>query len=342
MKSFKGKLIFSILISFLCVFLGIFIGSVQIPISDFWMVFNHKIFSVPLSEGTSDNLMIILWDIRLPRVFSAFLIGGALSISGATMQSLLQNPLASSYTLGVSSGASFGILLSLILFSSSFSYFLPPLFGFFGAILTVFIILLISTKLDLSLQNGTIILLGMIFSLFINAISTLFSFIKRETLEQLLFWQMGSLSSSSWNQVIFLLFSVSIFYFFIYKNHLELDILSFGDEQASLLGISVSSKKKILFLLASALTGICVAFSGIIGFIDFIVPHIVRNFISPSHRYVLPLSFLLGGSFLVIADLISRTVLSPVELPVGTITAFIGAPFFLLTWLRTRKEGGIF
>jgi len=336
----KGVMITLLIIAgILSIVLGIGIGSVFIPPLDILKVFGHKLFGFDIT-GVSSTVISIVWSLRAPRVLLAFLVGGALSVSGAVMQSVLKNPLASSYTIGVSSGASFGACLVLIFGVTlpALQYFALPLAGLSGGIITIFIVILFSSKVNKNMGNQTVILAGMVFSLFINAIQTMLITVSRGGFEKLIMWQMGSFSLKEWSYVFIMCPVAVIGLYLLIRLSKDLDIMTFGEEQALAIGVDLKRKKWELLWISSLLTGCAVAFSGVIGFIDLVTPHLVRKMFGPSHRYVLPMSAVLGGSFLVLADLIARTVIPPNELPVGAVTALLGAPFFAVIYFRKGKE----
>ena len=192
-------------------------------------------------------------------------------------------------------------------------------------------------RLDRSMQNNTIILVGMVFSLFVNAVLTLLSAAFREHLQQLILWQMGSFSGRDWSNVLVILPLVLLGVLFLCRYSREMDIMTFGEDTAMTVGVDTKRVKLILIAAASLLTGAAVAFTGVIGFVDLIAPHVVRRFFGAAHRWVIPLSALFGGTFMAVADLAARTVLSPTELPVGAVTALIGAPFFVYVYFRKRR-----
>jgi iron complex transport system permease protein len=281
----------------------------------------------------------IIWNLRLPRTLLAFLVGGAVAVSGSVMQSVLKNPLASSYTLGVSSGASLGAALIIVTgFTIPFlGVFTLPVTGLVFGLATVFSAVKFAAMMDKSLETNTIILVGMVFSLFVNAMLTLVTAMARDHLAQLTYWQMGSFSLKDWSNVIILFPLVLIGVILIQNFSKEMDIMTFGEDQAFTMGVDVHKVKWSLLSLSAALTGSAVAFVGVIGFIDLIAPHVVRKIFGSSHKIVIPMSMLFGGSFMVICDLVARTIISPSELPVGAITALIGAPFFAYVYFSRRK-----
>lgn len=318
--------------------IGIALGSTSISVSDILHVFAVKIFGAN-ENGLSPAVITIIWEIRLPRVLLAFLVGAALSASGAVVQSVLRNPLASPFTLGVSSGASLGAGL-VIVFSSAMSFLSAialPLSGFVFGFATVVISLLFATAVSKNLEGNTIVLCGMVLSMFINAVFMLVAGFSGEKMQQIIKWQMGSFASKGWesNYILFFVTAVGIFILLFYSK--ELDIMTFGENDALSLGVDIRRVKWIVLLISSVLTGVAVAFSGVIGFVDLVAPHIIRKAVTSKHRYVVVLSALLGGILMVVADLCARFVVAPRELPVGAVTALIGAPFFAYIFLRRKK-----
>ena len=320
--------------------LGIALGSVGVSLMDLLTVMNHKLFGAALPEGFSAVTVSILWSIRFPRAVMAFLIGAALAASGTVMQSVLRNPLASSYTLGVSSGAS---LLAAIVIVTGFTLpvigqYTLPLFGFLGGLGTVFLAMALSMRFSRSLENQTIILVGMVLSLFVNALLTLITALSADRLSQLVYWQMGSFSGQSWQNAGLVLPILLISLLILTRYSREMDLMTFGEEQALSAGVDLRRVKFILIALSALLTGTAVSLAGVIGFVDLIAPHVVRKIFGSNHRVVVPMSALFGGAFMVLADLVSRTILAPQELPVGAVTALIGAPFFAYIYFHRERS----
>lgn len=320
--------------------LGAAVGSVGIAPADLLCVLGNKIFGTPLPEDFSEITLSILWTIRLPRAVMAFLVGAALAASGTVMQSVLRNPLASSYTLGVSSGAS---LLAAFVIVTGFTLPLAgaytlPLFGFLGGLGTVFLAMAMALRFDRNLENQTVILVGMVLSLFVNALLTLVTALSADRLSRLVFWQMGSFSGQTWQNAGLVLPILLIGLLVLARYSREMDLMTFGEEQALSAGVDLRRVKFILIAFSALLTGTAVSLAGVIGFVDLIAPHVVRRFFGSNHRVVVPMSALFGGGFMVVADLIARTVLSPQELPVGAVTALIGAPFFAYIYFRRGRS----
>ena len=335
----KTKISLTLCVSAVILLVCAALGSVHIPAANILSVIAHMVFSIALPEHITPADVTIVWNLRLPRVALAFTAGAALSVSGAVMQSVLRNPLASSYTLGVSSGASLGASLVIFLgFTLPIASMLTlPILGFTFGLGTIVMAMAIAQQLDRGMENHTIILTGMIFSLFINAVTTLMFALFRENIQRMIFWQMGSFSMRDWGTVFILAPIVTAGIIFIVRFRLELDIMTFGEDQAQTIGINSKNVKWMLLITSAAITGSTIAFVGVIGFVDLVVPHIVRKIFGAAHRYVIPMSAVAGGAFMALCDLAARTVAAPAELPVGAVTALIGAPFF--AYIYFSKKG---
>lgn len=339
-KKRKMLLWLSLPLAFLVICIGTSIGSSNINIFNIISVIGNKLFSIPLIEGVGSNDVAIIWVVRFPRVLLAFMVGAALSVSGAVMQSILKNPLASPYTLGVSSGASLGVGIYIILGVSIpfIGNLALPFIGFLSGLLTVIMVILFANRVDRGMSNNTIILSGMVFSLFASAMLTTISALNTHKIEAITMWQMGSFNMRGWSYLLvglpFFIVGVSI----VLRYSREMDILTFGEDGAKAIGVETEKVKKHLLFSTAVLTGSAVALSGTIGFIDLIVPNLVRKIFGSNHKVVIPMCILLGGSFMVLTDLVARTIISPSELPVGAITAIIGAPFFGYLYFSKRSR----
>jgi iron complex transport system permease protein len=314
---------------------GVSMGSSGISIRDTAKVLAEKLFAIP--AGADARIVSIVWKLRFPRALLAFITGGALSVSGAVFQSVLKNQLASPYILGVSAGASLGSALVMLtgLALPLIGAFTLPAAGFLFGLGTTFLVLGLASRLDKTVSNNTVILFGMVFSLFINAVLTVLAALYREEMRKLLYWQLGSFSLKGWPYTGLMLPFLVLGCLGIARYTKELDILTFGEEEAESMGVDTRRVRKQLLSFSAVLTGSAVALSGAVGFVDLIAPHLARKITGSAHRYVLPMSFIIGGSLLVLTDLIARTIVSPSELPLGAITAIIGAPFF--AWAYFRK-----
>lgn len=304
--------------------LGISIGSVNVPFSALW--------------DDSLSAYNILWNIRIPRVILSGLVGASLAISGAAFQGLLKNPLADPYTLGVSSGASVGAIVT-IFFSFSIPFLLPIL-GIVGAFITLISVLAFSRLVDKSMKMETLILTGVIFSSFLGACISLMTSLSGEALREIVGWLLGSVAMRGWNYVNLLVPFVIVGYIIIWLHRRELNVMLYGDERAQTLGVNVKRSKYFVLIGGSLLTGAAVSVSGTIGFVGLVVPHMTRMLWGTDHRHLLPLSFINGAMLLIICDLVSRTIIAPTELPIGVITAFIGAPVFSYIFFKQRRKVG--
>ncbi len=319
----------SILLLLASVWLGISVGAVQIPLSTIW-------------GGSEDaTATTIVWNIRMPRVFLAALVGAALAVAGAAFQALLKNPLADPYTLGVSSGASVGAVATIF-----FGISLPvigmytlPLLSMIGAIVTLLIVVSFARMIDRSLRMETIILTGIITSSFFGAMISLMIALTGEELRQIIGWLLGSVALRTWTHVQMIAPFVVIAGAWLLVRVRDLNALQLGEDRAHHLGVNVSRVKNEVLIAGSMLTGAAVAVSGTIGFVGLVVPHMVRQLFGADNRHVLPLSMINGASLLILCDLVARTIIEPTELPIGVMTAFIGAPVFAWIFFRQRRKG---
>ena len=285
--------------------------------------------------GLTPSEKTIIFSIRLPRVIFAGLVGASLSAAGVIFQALLRNPLADPFILGVSGGSAVGAIIGIIIGLGSVPFGIPGL-AFLGAVITVILVFLIG-KNNKELHSNTLLLAGVIVNAFFSAIIMFLISISTNTdLHNITFWLMGDLSLATWVKILFVSILLLFGFAIIYSYARPLNLIVTGEETAMQLGVSVERTKIILFLAGSLVTALAVSFSGIIGFVGLIIPHIMRMLLGPDHRLLLPASFLFGASFLVVADTIARTVIPHSELPVGVITAICGAPYFIYL-LRRRS-----
>ncbi|MFJ5761292.1 FecCD family ABC transporter permease [Neobacillus sp. NPDC093182] len=325
-------LLFSVLV-------GISIGTVSVPIFTIIEIMMSKLFGSISLDQIDPMFSSIVLNIRLPRVILAGLVGASLAIAGAAFQGLLRNPLADPYTLGVSSGASVGAVLTLFFQLSIpvIGSFTLPLLSILFSWATIFFVLAFARKIERSMRVETIILTGIIFSSFLGALISLMIALTGDELRQIIGWLLGSVSMRGWEYIRIILPFFVLGSIILILNAKELNAMSFGEERAHHLGVNVQKRKLIILTAGSILTGAAVAVSGTIGFVGLVIPHLSRLLWGPDHRHLLPLSILTGSGFLILADLISRTIISPTELPIGVITALIGAPVFALILLQRRR-----
>lgn len=325
------------LITAASIIVSVCIGSVNIPIKDTITVIWDTLLGRAVPAGLSQAVII---SIRLPRVICVALSGAALSLCGAAMQGLLQNPLADGSTLGVTSGASLGAVLAI-----AFGITLPglPMAGTMGmamlfAFLSLILILGLAYRLDHSLSTYTIILIGVIFSMFANSILSLIITFAGDKVKHIMFWTMGSLSGSDYTDVIILLVSTIVFGGFILAHARELNAFAIGEDNARHIGVNVKRVKLTILITVSALIGVCVAIGGTIGFVGLVIPHMTRLVVGPNHKRLLPAAMFVGASFLSLADLLSRVLLRPLELPIGVVTSFIGSIVFVYIFSSSRGK----
>jgi len=307
---------------------SIFLGTARISFPDF-----YKILTGRISDGATYSIVM---QIRLPRILTAAAVGGALSICGVVMQSILRNPLAEPFVLGLSGGAAVGSILFILLGSSiaGGGFF----FSFAGAMLTLFVVLVLS-KRKAGFSTTRIILTGVIVNAFFTAfIMFVITTTSDELLHAILFWLYGDLSGSTHVNVGILSVVLFISFGTIYIFSRHLNVLGINEELGYQLGIEVERVKYILLILISILTALTVSLSGIIGCVGLIVPHLMRMTFGSDHRLLLPASLIFGGVFMILADTAARTIISPSELPVGVVTAFLGAPFFLMLMFKDNKR----
>ena len=293
-------------------------------------------FSTPFS---ADNA-VILFDIRLPRIVLALLVGSGLAVAGVIFQSVLQNPLAEPYTLGISGGAALGVgLFAMFGFAGVFGEFWRIVGALAGSLLAIFLVYILG-KRDL-FSNTALVLAGIIISyLFSSLVLFFYAILNPAKFQSVMLWLMGDLSSTSpllvWlSAPVFVVLLVLL----LLMNR-ELNIITLGAEKAAYLGLEAARVRQVLFLLASLLTGLCVALSGVIAFVGLIIPHLMRPLTGASHSRLIPASMIAGGIFLLLADTLARTVIQPIELPVGVITGVCGGIFFLFFFFRKKKGEG--
>lgn len=312
--------------------LGVGLGSVFISPAG--------IFSTLLGSGDESTRALVL-GLRLPRVTLAFLTGAALSAGGTVMQSALENPLASPFGLGVSAGAGLGASAVMVLgVTGALGAVALPAAGFMGGLAAVLLALALARAFDARLSSVTVVLTGMVLSLFFSAVLDLLSAMNPAYAQRIGLWQMGSFAAKGWQSVWVLLPVLLLCLGIFLSRARELDLLTFGDEQAQAMGLDPRRARRFFITLVAVLTGTAVAFSGIIGFVDLVAPHVARRLFGAAHRRLLPAAALLGGSFMVLCDLASRTLAAPREIPVGAVTALLGAPFFMLIFFRKRGTAG--
>jgi iron complex transport system permease protein len=293
---------------------------------------------VHVSSNLSDADSAILWELRAPRVVLAMLVGGMLALAGGAYQGVFRNPLVDPYLLGVAAGAGLGATLAIAYGGSAVhSYDLLPLAAFLGAALGVALAYVLGQAASGGRSPASLVLAGVTVVSFLTAVQTFVQQQHSQSLQEVYSWILGRLATSGWHDVALVAPYILVSSAVILLHRRLLDVLSVGDEEAATLGVNVSRIRLVVVVAATAGTAAAVAVSGLIGFVGIIVPHAIRLAIGSSYRLVLPLSLLVGAGFLVLADVLARTVVSPAELPIGVVTAFFGAPFFAIV-LRTSRS----
>ena len=326
------------------VILGLNAGTVNIPIDVIIQQSANLLLQSSSTDIHTNQINTILFDIRLSRICLAFLIGAILAISGAVMQGLFRNPLAAPSLIGVSSGASVGASIVIVLAgtwlqnNALLGLSVVAVGAFAGSFLITLLVVRLSTS-TLGTSVTTMLLAGIAISALAGAVNSLLSyFADNEMLRQISIWQMGNLSTANWTRVS-IVAVVAVFVLVLFpRESKSLNALLLGESEARHLGIDVQRVKKKLILLTTLGIGTAVAVAGMIGFVGLIVPHMVRLLIGPDHRWLLPVSALAGGILLLIADTLARVIIAPVELPTGILTAILGAPFFIMLLIQQRRE----
>jgi len=322
----------------IAVLLSIAIGSVFIPLGDMWNLL-VGVFTGKAPAGLQTSALI-LWEIRLPRTVLVLLTGAALSGSGAAYQGLFRNPLADPYLIGVASGAGLGAVLAMSVQwpNSLLGFMTVPAAAFIGALLTVFVVYALA-RVGKTVPTTNLILAGVAFSSFATALTTFLMLSSTGELRRAIAWILGGASQAGWSPVLTILPYLAIGLGILVLSGHALNLLQFGEDQAQQLGLSVTRIRTLLLMAASLATAAAVAFSGTIGFVGLIVPHVMRLWFGADYRRLLPLSIIGGAGTLLLADVFARTILSPQELPVGIVTALAGAPFFLWVLRRAKNQG---
>lgn len=283
----------------------------------------------------------VVWAIRIPRVLLAVIVGAALAISGAVLQGVFRNPLADPSLIGVSSGAAFGAVAAIVIGATPFGLMTTPLAAFVGGIVVTLIVWTLSRR-NGRVDTVTLILVGVAMNSIIGAAMGMLNYIADdEQLRAVVFWSLGSLGGATWKTNMAVLPFILLGLIVLPRKAKELNLLVLGEREARHLGVDVDRARFVLIIVVGLTTAAAVAFTGIIGFVGLIVPHLIRLVSGPDHRTLLPASALAGAALLVVTDLLARTIVSPSELPIGVVTALLGAPFFLFLLLKTRWQNGV-
>ena len=316
------------------------LGYLDVSIPDVFAILFAKSRGQGMPTGIDPVAATVVADVRMPRILAAVLVGGLLGVSGAVFQAILLNPLADSYTLGISTGAAFGASLVIVL--QIFGLALPsgvtiPVFAFGGAAGTLAVVLFLAAG-DRRLSSTSLILAGVIVSAILSAAIGFLKFLADEHVGLIIFWLMGSLAGVSWSNILLLTPVALLGTLVAVLYSRDLNIMATGDRAATSLGVNTIRLRLVLLSVATLMTALAVSVSGIIGFVGLIVPHMLRHLSGPDNRALIPLSFFTGGLLLLVADTLTRAVL-PVEVPIGVLTALLGGPFFCFLFKKRQRDG---
>jgi iron complex transport system permease protein len=329
-KYVKWILFLTALILLLVVSIIISLSSGEVKIS--WL-------RLPEILSNKDSLeYTVLLKIRIPRLILAISVGGALSLSGAILQGIYRNPLVEPYTLGISGGAALGIAIAIVFGIHSVSYLALPVFGFTGAIVTLFLVYFLSIRKG-GLSINSMLLIGVMVSFVASsAMMFLMSITTTDNIQSIVFWVMGSLDESNILLIRIAFYTAISGLILTYFFAQPLNALRLGEVKAKHLGINTNVTIKLLFFVASLLTGVAVSVAGVIGFVGLVIPHLVRMIIGNDYRIIISSSFLGGAIFLILSDTLARTIISPNELPIGVITGFVGGLVFIVVLSRSKSK----
>lgn len=336
-RSLRGVLVFLILflVFLLVVLVSTGMGYIPILPGQVLKVILAKILGRPdLLKGLDRVVPTVIWDVRLPRILTAAVVGCGLSVSGVVFQGILLNPLADPYTLGVSAGAAFGASIALLLEIPLLGLYAVPVFAFAGSLLTLLFVLSISS-FEGRIASNNLILSGIIVATILSAGISFIKYVADEQVSVIIFWLLGSFNSRTWTDV-FLTFGMVVLGggFCLYFAR-DLNVMALGDRVAMSLGVHADRTRTALLVVASLVASVCVAVSGIIGFVGLVIPHLMRFVVGSDNRILIPTSALLGGILLLFADTVTRAVL-PHEIPIGVLTAIIGGPVFCYIFRKNR------
>lgn len=332
------KIIIILLLVIISTILSICIGSVFISPKEIGAILLYKFFNLEIINIDKINADII--GIRLQHAVLSLFVGASLSMTGVVIQSILRNPLASAYNLGISSGAGLGAALLIVMHVAFNQYFFISISMLF-AFITILFILFISNRIDKYMSNNSIILAGIVISLFLSSVMSFLSYMFPKYSNQIILWQLGSLFVRNKLDILIIIFMTLIFLLVLMKYSSVLDIMTFGDETGLSLGIDVRKMRIFFILISSFITAVLTAFTGIIGFVDLVSPHIARKMFGAKHIIVFPMSALIGALLLNISDIFSRIIVQGSNIPIGIVTAVIGAPFFLYVFISSSGKRGM-
>lgn len=312
------------------------VGAVPVPFGTVWGILLDKISPGLIEQTWSQGREAIVWEIRFPRAILAMMVGAGLAMVGASLQAVTRNPLADPHLLGISSGGAFGAILALLHTGLFIGLLTVPLLAFLGALGATAIVLGVSRFAD-AMSADRLVLAGVAVSFIIMACANVLIFLgDPKATHVVVFWMLGGLGLAQWSQLIYPLVVLLVSAAWLLARSTELNAMTVGDETASTLGIPVARFRLAVFVAGALITGVMVAFSGIIGFVGLMVPHVARMLVGGDYRRVLPASAFLGAIFLLWADITARTIMAPEDMPIGIVTGLVGGVFFV--WLLSRRQ----
>lgn len=335
-------LVLALLACLLIVWICTITGAASVSIEEANRILLNKLFHMNVSlDGISKGNITIIWNIRFPRILLGFVAGAALAVSGAGYQGIFKNPMADPFVLGVSSGAALGAAIGIV---CHFSFRLgvlnsTTLLAFAGSFAALILVYSIS-KVGRRVPVATLLLSGVAVNSTLSAVMSFIMMMNKQSMDQIMFWTMGTLNGKGWSQIMAVLPWVLTGLVMMLLSGRELDIMLTGEETATQLGVNIEFVKRKVLFASSLLTASVISVTGIIGFVGLVVPHVVRLFTGPKHRVLMPVSLVFGGAFLVICDTLARS-LTTSEIPVGIITSICGGPFFLYLLRKSKRGGGV-
>ena len=321
------------------ILLGICIGAVAVPIDEAFSIIASHVPGIHAATSADNSTQAIIWQLRLPRVALALLVGAMLSSAGCSYQGTFRNPLADPYLLGVSAGAGLGATTAIVASDAATKWFLP-IAAFTGAMLAVALTYSLGRSALVGRSATSLVLAGVAVASLLTAIQTLIQQRNSDKIREVYGWVLGRLTTAGWNDVVLVAPYIAVCMAVLFQYRRVLDVFGVGDEEALTMGLPVARARAAIIVAASLGTAAAVSVTGLIGFVGIIVPHTLRLLVGISYRKLLPLSIIYGGVFLILADVLARTILAPAEIPIGVVTALLGAPFFLFV-LGSSRSGEI-
>ena len=331
----SSLIVLAIILIVISISFAVSIGSVSIEIRTVWGVLINKFFPEFISPTWSKGREAIIWDIRFPRAFLALMVGSGLAIVGASLQAVTRNPLADPHLMGISSGGAFGAIFALLHTGLFFGLLTVPIFAFLGSLVATVFVLGVSRFTD-STSADRLVLVGVAISFIVMAGANILIFLgdPRAT-HTVVFWMLGGLGFAQWDHLIYPLIILFLCGGWIFSQKDNLNAMTVGDETAATLGIDVRRFRIFIFIGCALITGVMVSFSGVIGFVGLMVPHIVRMITGGDYIRVIPISAVFGAILLLWADIVARTIMSPEDMPIGIVTGLVGGIFFI--WMIKKK-----